>query len=189
MKKFFTQPIGEFSRQNSIVFLVINVVALAGNFELFDIDPVQNLINFLWGFSLFGIITSGYYLAEGYVPEYWKTGGSVLASVIIVGTFLEMTPEYQETGFIPMYFFWALNQMIYGLTLRGNGIVRPVFENLVILGSIIIVIGTGSDLFGYEIPESVDIVFLIGWVSLITGLSLGNYFAWGDKATSSSEKE
>ena len=35
----------------------------------------------------------------------------------------------------------------------------------------------------------VDIVFLIGWVSLITGLSLGNYFAWGDKATSSSEME
>ena len=48
MKKFFTQPIGEFSRQNSLVFLVVNVIALAANFELFDTDPVQNLINFLW---------------------------------------------------------------------------------------------------------------------------------------------
>ena len=38
MKKFFTQPIGEFSRQNSLVFLAINIVALAGNFELFDFD-------------------------------------------------------------------------------------------------------------------------------------------------------
>ena len=84
MKKFFTQPIDEFSRQNSLVFLVVNIVALAANFELFDIDPVQNLINFLWGFSLFGIVTSGYYLAEGYVPEYWKTAGGVLASVILV---------------------------------------------------------------------------------------------------------
>ena len=63
MKKFFTQPIGEFSRQNSLVFLIVNIVALAANFELFDIDPVQNLINFLWGFSLFGIVTSGYYLS------------------------------------------------------------------------------------------------------------------------------
>ena len=43
-----------------------------------------------------------------------------------------MTPEYQETGFLPMYFFWALNQLIYGAVLRGNGIVRPVFENLTI---------------------------------------------------------
>ena len=109
MKKFFTQPIGEFSRQNSLVFLVVNIVALAANFELFDIDPVQNLINFLWGFSLFGIVTSGYYLAEGYVPEYWKTAGGVLASVILVGTFLEMTPEYQETGFLPMYFLYLLS--------------------------------------------------------------------------------
>ena len=185
MKKFFTQPIGEFSRQNSLVFLVVNIVALAANFELFNVDPVENLINFLWGFSLFGIIISGYYLAEGYVPEYWKTAGGVLASVILVGTFLEMTPEYQETGFLPMYFFWALNQLIYGAVLRGNGIVRPVFENLTILGSLIIVIGTGSDLFGYELPETLDILFLIGWVSLITGLSFGNYFAWGDKLASS----
>tara|TARA_Y100000766_G_C18563434_1_gene438815 strand:- start:55 stop:618 length:564 start_codon:yes stop_codon:yes gene_type:complete len=187
MKKFFTQPIGEFSRQNSMVFLVVNIVALAANFELFDIDPVQNLINFLWGFSLFGIITSGYYLAEDHVPEYWKTAGGVLAAVILVGTFLEMTPTYQEDGFLPMYFFWALNQLIYGLVLRGTGIVRPVFENITILGSLIIVIGTGSDLFGYEIPESIEIVFLVGWVSLITGLSLGNYFAWGDKLSSSAE--
>ena len=42
-------------------------------------------------------------------------------------------------------------------------------------------------LFGYEIPETLDIVFLVGWVSLITGLSLGNYFAWGDKLSSSTE--
>ena len=184
---FVLRTIGEFSRQNSLVFLVINIVALAANFELFDIDPVQNLINFLWGFALFGIVISGYYLAEGYVPEYWKTAGGVLASVILVGTFLEMTPEYQETGFIPMYFFWALNQLIYGVVLRGNGIVRPVFENLAIIGALIIVFGTASDLFGFEIPETVDIVFLVGWVSLITGVSLGNYFAWGDKMSSSTE--
>ena len=77
--------------------------------------------------------------------------------------------------------------MLFRSVLRGNGIVRPVFENLTILGSLIIVFGTGSDLFGYEIPETLDIVFLVGWVSLITGLSLGNYFAWGDKLSSSTE--
>ena len=86
-----------------------------------------------------------------------------------------------------MYFFWALNQLIYGVVLRGNGIVRPVFENLAIIGALIIVFGTASDLFGFEIPDTVDIVFLVGWVSLITGVSLGNYFAWGDKLSSSTE--
>ncbi len=188
MKKFFTQPIGEFSRQNSLVFLAINFVALAGNFELFDFDPIQNIANFIWGFALLGIVPSGYYLAEGHVPEYWKSAGSILASVIIVGTFLEMTPEYQESGFLPMYFFWALNQLIYGLVLRGNGLFRPVYENLTIFGSLIIMIGTGSDLFfGYELPEAVQIVGLVGWLSLVIGLSLGNYFAWGDKLSSSTE--
>ena len=190
MKKFFTQSIGEFSRQNSMVFLVVNVVLLAANFELFDADPVQNLLNFMWGFSLFGIVTSGYYLAEDHVPEYWKTAGGVLAAVILVGTFLEMTPTYQDDGFLPMYFFWALNQLIYGLVLRGTGIVRPIFENLAILGSLIIMVGTGANLFaGYELPEAVQIEGLVGWLSLIIGLSLGNYFAWGDKLASGSELE
>ena len=186
MKKFFTQPIGEFSRQNSLVFLAINIVALAGNFELFDFDSIQNLANFIWGFALLGIVLSGYYLAEGQVPEYWKSAGSILASVIIVGTFLEMTPEYKESGFLPMYFFWSLNQLIYGLVLRGSGLIRPIYENLTIFGALIIMIGTGSDLFfGYELPETIQIVGLFGWISLVTGLSLGNYFAWGDKLASS----
>ena len=49
-------------------------------------------------------------------------------------------------------------------------------------------IGTGSDLFfGYELPEAVQIVGLVGWLSLVIGLSLGNYFAWGDKLSSSTE--
>ena len=109
MKKFFTQPIGEFSRQNSMVFLVCNIVLIAINFGSFEVDALGWLLNFVWGFSLFGIVISGYYLAEDHVPDFWKAGSTVLASVIVVGTFIEIAmPEYQENGFGPMYFKMAL---------------------------------------------------------------------------------
>jgi len=189
MKKFFTQPIGELARQNALTFLVINVVAitveLSGTTAL---DAFDNLLNFFWGFTLLSVIISGYYLAEGHVPEYWKMASSGLATVIIVGTFLELT--IVEEGFLPMYFFWAFNSLIYGLTLRGTGIFRPIYENLSILGALILTIGTSATLFfDYELPEAIQIVGLVGWISLVVGTSLGNYFAWGDKTTSSSEKE
>ena len=110
---------------------------------------------------------------------------SGLATVIIVGTFLELT--IVEEGFLPMYFFWAFNSLIYGLTLRGTGIFRPIYENLSILGALILTIGTSATLFfDYELPEAIQIVGLVGLISLVVGTSLGNYFAWGDKATSNS---
>ena len=187
MKKFFTQPIGDLARQNALTFLVINLVGigveLSGSTAL---DAVDNLFSFIWGFSLISIIIAGYYLAEGYVPEYWKMATTILATVIIFGTFLEITEL--EDGFLPIYFFWAFNSLIYGLTLRGTGIFRPVYEILSIFGALIITIGTSADLFfGYELPEAVQIVGLVGWLSLVVGTSLGNYFAWGDKAASSAE--
>ena len=187
MKKFFTQPIGDLARQNSVTFLVINVVFIAVELSgTTALDAFEDLLNFFWGFSLLSIVISGYYLAEGHVPEYWKMASSGLATVIIIGTFLELT--IVEDGFLPMYFFWAFNSLIYGLTLRGTGIFRPVYEVLSIFGALIITIGTSADLFfGYELPEAVQIVGLVGWLSLVVGTSLGNYFAWGDKATSSTE--
>ena len=187
MKKFFTQPIGDLARQNSLTFLIINLVGigveLSGSTAL---DVVDNLFSFVWGFSLISVIIAGYYLAEDQVPEYWKMATNILATVIILGTFLEITEL--EDGFLPMYFFWAFNSLIYGLTLRGSGIFRPIYENLTIFGALIITIGTSADLFfDYELPEAVQIAGLVGWLSLVVGLSLGNYFAWGDKAASSSE--
>ena len=189
LKKFFTQPIGDLARQNALTFLVINLVGigveLSGSTAL---EAVDNLFNFIWGFSLISIIIAGYYLVEGYVPEYWKMATTILATVIIFGTFLEITEL--EDGFLPMYFFWAFNSLIYGLTLRGSGIFRPIYENLTIFGALIITIGSSADLFfDYELPEAIEIVGLIGWLSLVVGTSVGNYFAWGDKATSSSEME
>ena len=185
MKKFFTQPIGELSRQNALFFLFINIVFIGAELSgTTALDAVDDLLNFFWGFSLLSIVIAGYYLAEGHVPEYWKMASSGLATVIIIGTFLELT--IVEDGFLPMYFFWAFNTLIYSLTLRGTGIFRPIYENLAILGALIITIGSSADLFfGYELPEAVQIIGLVGWMSLVVGTSLGNYFAWGDKATSS----
>ena len=187
MKKFFTQPIGDLARQNALTFLVINVLFIGVEFSgATALDAVDNLLNFFWGFTLISIIIAGYYLVEGHVPEYWKMATTVLATVIIFGTFLEITQF--EDGFLPMYFFWAFNSLIYTLTLRGTGIFRPIYENITVLGALIITIGSSADIFfGYELPEAFEIIGLVGWLSLVVGTSLGNYFAWGDKAASSSE--
>ena len=70
MKKFFTQPIGDLSRQNALTFLVINVVFIGVEFSgVTALDAVDDLLNFFWGFSLIAIITAGYYLAEGHVQN------------------------------------------------------------------------------------------------------------------------
>jgi hypothetical protein len=187
MKKFFTQPIGDLARQNALTFLVINVLFIGVEFSgATALDAVDNLLNFFWGFTLISIIIAGYYLVEGHVPEYWKMATTVLATVIIFGTFLEITQF--EDGFLPMYFFWAFNSLIYTLTLRGTGIFRPIYENITVLGALIITIGSSADIFfGYELPEVFEIIGLVGWLSLVVGTSLGNYFAWGDKMSSSTE--
>ena len=187
MKKFFTQPIGELSRQNALFFLVINIVFIGAELSgTTALDAVEDLLNFFWGFSLLSIVIAGYYLAEGHVPEYWKMASSGLATVIIIGTFLELT--IVEEGFLPMYFFWAFNSLIYTLTLRGSGIFRPIYEYITLLGALIITIGTSAELFfDYELPEVFELLGLVGWLSLVVGTSLGNYFAWGDKASSSAE--
>ena len=187
MKKFFTQPIGDLARQNALTFLVINILFIGVEFSgATALDAVDNLLNFFWGFTLISIIIAGYYLVEGHVPEYWKMATTVLATVIIFGTFLEITQF--EDGFLPMYFFWAFNSLIYTLTLRGTGIFRPIYENITVLGALIITIGSSADIFfGYELPEVFEIIGLVGWLSLVVGTSLGNYFAWGDKMSSSTE--
>lgn len=191
MKKFFTQPVGDLARQNAITFLIVNLVWIGIDISgTGALDAVEGLLNFIWGFTLISVIVAGYYLVEGHVPEYWKPATTVLAAVIIVGTFLELTIVGVEEGFVPMYFFWAFNTLIYTLTLRGSGIFRPIYENITLLGALIITIGTSAYLFfGYELPDAVEILGLVGWLSLVIGTSLGNYFAWGDKTTSSSEME
>ena len=187
MKKFFTQPIGDLSRQNALTFLVINVVFIGVEFSgTTALDAVDHLLNFFWGFTLISIIIAGYYLAEGHVPEYWKAATTVLATVIIFGTFLEIT--LVEDGFLPMYFFWAFNSLIYSLTMRGTGVFRPVYEYLSIFGFISVLIFSGANVFfDYAIPESIQPIFGIGWIAMVIGLGYGTYVAWGDKMSSGAE--
>ena len=188
MKTFFTQPIGNLSRQNAIVFLAINVVFIAVEFSgTTALDAIEDLLNFVWGFSLGSIIIAAYYLAEDHVPDYWRSAHTILATVIIFGSFADITDDL-DGGFLPMYFFWAFNSLVYSLTLRGNGVFRPIYENLTIVGALLLTIGTSLTLFfSFEIPESFELVGFAGWSLLVIGFSLGNYFAWGDKSSSSTE--
>ena len=189
MKTFFTQPIGNLARQNAITFLVLNLLFVALELSgITALDALEDLINFIWGFSLATIVITAYYLAEDHVPDYWRSAHSILATVIIFGTFLEITEL--EDGFLPMYFFWAFNSLIYSVTLRGNGVFRPIYENMTILGALFLLIGRSATLlFGLEPTDSFQQFGFIGWLVLIIGFSLGNYFAWGDKSTTSNEVE
>ena len=192
MKTFFTQPIGQLARQNSLGFIVCNVFLLVAGFGELDVPVgLGNLLNFLWGFSLFSIILAGYYLVKDQVPDYWREASAILGGVILVGTLLEISsPEYNTDngGFAPMYFLWAFNSLIYVLTMRGTGIFRPVYEYLSIFGYISIIIWSGADVFfDYAIPESIQPIFGIGWIAMVIGLGYGSYVAWGDKLATSTE--
>ena len=129
MKTFFTQPIGQLGRQNSLGFIGLNVVLLVVGFGEIDLPVgLGNFLNFLWGFSLFSIILAGYYLVKDQVPDYWREASAILGGVILVGTLIEISsPEYtiDNGGFAPMYFLWAFTSLIYVLTMRGTGIFRP----------------------------------------------------------------
>jgi len=104
MKKFFTQPVGDLARQNALAFLIINLVFIGVEVSgTTALEAVEGLINFIWGFTLISVIVAGYYLVEGHVPEYWKPATTVLATVIIFGTFLEIT-EFEEGFFTNVLF-------------------------------------------------------------------------------------
>ncbi len=192
MKTFFTQPIGQLARQNSLGFIVFNVFLLVVGFGELDVPVgLGNLLNFLWGFSLFSIILAGYYLVKDQVPDYWREASVILGGVILVGTLLEISsPEYNSDngGFAPMYFLWAFNSLIYSLTMRGTGVFRPVYEYLSIFGFISVLIFSGANVFfDYAIPESIQPIFGIGWIAMVIGLGYGTYVAWGDKMSSGAE--
>ena len=190
MKTFFTQPIGQLGRQNSLGFIGINVVLLVVFFAELDIARgLGNFINFLWGYSLFSLILAGYYLVQDQVPNYWREASAILGGVILVGTLIEISsPEYtlDNGGFAPMYFLWAFNSLIYVLTMRGSGVFRPVYEYLSAFGYISIIIFSGANVFfDYAIPESIQPIFGLGWIAMVIGLGYGGYVAWGDKLASS----
>ena len=192
MKTFFTQPIGQLGRQNSLGFIGINVVLLAVFFAELDIARgLGNFINFVWGYSLFSIILAGYYLVQDQVPNYWREASAILGGVILVGTLIEISsPEYtiDNGGFAPMYFLWAFTSLIYVLTMRGTGIFRPIYEYLSIFGYISILGASGSTVFlDYTIPESIQPIFGLGWIAMVVGLGYGSYVAWGDKLSSSTD--
>ena len=190
MKTFFTQPIGQLGRQNSLGFIGINVVLLAVFFAELDIARgLGNFINFVWGYSLFSLILAGYYLVQDQVPNYWREASAILGGVILVGTLIEISsPEYtiDNGGFAPMYFLWAFTSLIYVLTMRGTGIFRPVYEYLSVFGYTSILVASGANVFlDFVIPESIQPIFGLGWISMVVGLGYGSYVAWGDKLASS----
>ena len=192
MKTFFTQPIGQLGRQNSLGFIVLNVVLVVVGFGEIDLPVgLGNFLNFLWGFSLFSIILAGYYLVKDQVPDYWREASAILGGVILVGTLIEISsPDYtlDNGGFAPMYFLWAFNSLIYVVTMRGTGVFRPVYEYLSIFAFTFILIGSGAQLFfDYTPPESIQPLFGIGWIAMIIGLGVGSYVAWGDRMSSGAE--
>ena len=88
-------------------------------------------------------------------------------------------------------FFWGfslISIIIAGYYLAEGHVPEYWKAATTVLGAFIITIGSSADIFfGYELPEDFQIIGLVGWLLLVVGTSLGNYFAWGDKMSSSTE--
>ena len=90
MKDFVTQPLSQQAKSQSLVFIFCNIYQIANNVLEFDVGgPLSLIVNLLWGMSLSVIIIGNYELTKDRVPEFWRTGSGVLATVILMAAFLE----------------------------------------------------------------------------------------------------
>ena len=92
MKNFVTAPIGEQAKQQSIVFIICNIYQIVTGFLDISGGPIDEIVNLTWGVSLSVIILGNWELTKDRVPSYFKTSGGVLASIILVATFIERLP-------------------------------------------------------------------------------------------------
>ena len=112
MKNFVTAPIGEQAKQQSIIFIFCNIYKIVTGFLDISGGPIDEIVNLTWGVSLSVIILGNWELTKDRVPSYFKTSGGVLASIILVATFIEIAnppindePQIDTTGFYLFFFF------------------------------------------------------------------------------------
>ena len=182
MKDFVLQPLSQQAKSQSLVFIFCNIYQIANNVLEFDVGgPLSLIVNLLWGMSLSVIIIGNYELTKDRVPEFWRTGSAVLATVILMAAFLETAnppidgePQIDTTL---IYFFFLLN-LVFGHFIT-EGIYKNVYRYLTLAAAIFGVFATGADVFfDYELPETLQPLFILIFLGFTIGVGYGNYDAW-----------
>ena len=173
MKNFVTAPIGEQAKQQSIVFIICNIYQIVTGFLDISGGPIDEIVNLTWGVSLSVIILGNWELTKDRVPSYFKTSGGVLASIILVATFIEIAnppindePQIDTTGFYLFFFF----NLIFNYFVT-EGIYKNIFRYLILGAAIAGVFFTGADIFfDFQPPETLQPLFLIIFIGFTVGL-------------------
>ena len=181
MKNFVTAPIGEQAKQQSIIFIICNIYQIVTGFLEISGGPIDEIVNLTWGVSLSVIILGNWELTKDRVPSYFKTSGGVLASIILVATFIEIAnppindePQIDTTGFYLFFFF----NLIFNYFVT-DGIYKNIFRYLILGAAIAGVFFTGADIFfDFQPPETLQPLFLIIFIGFTVGLGYGTYDAW-----------
>ena len=178
MKNFALQPISVQAKSQSLVFILCNLYQIAEAGTGFDGGGFSIFVNLMWGFSLSAVIIGQYELTKEQVPEFWKTGSAILATVVLLAKCLEVTnPEIDTTAF---YFFFFFNLLFGSFTTEG--IYKPIYLYLTAVAALCGLLFTGADIFfDYSFPESLQPLFLLIGVGFTVGVGYGNYDAWNKK--------
>ena len=180
-ENFVTAPIGEQAKQQSIIFIFWNIYQIVTGFLDISGGPIDEIVNLTWGVSLSVIILGNWELTKDRVPSYFKTSGGVLASIILVATFIEIAnppindePQIDTTGFYLFFFF----NLIFNYFVT-EGIYKNIFRYLILGAAIAGVFFTGADIFfDFQPPETLQPLFLIIFIGFTVGLGYGTYDAW-----------
>ena len=66
--------------------------------------------------------------------------------------------------------------------LNSKGVLGNLFRYLcAIAATVFFIFGATQNLFGVELPDTIQILGLVGYVSVFTGVGLGSFMAWNKK--------
>ena len=66
--------------------------------------------------------------------------------------------------------------------LNSKGVLGNLFRYLcAIAATVFFIFGATQNLFGIELPDTIQILGLVGYVSVFTGVGLGSFMAWRDR--------
>jgi len=177
MKSFFTSTDKENAQQAAYLFLITNIIGFVTTGFLGQELP-HPLVQFLWGLSIAGIFLTIKPLLGDNVPENWREGTTFIAAAIFAGNCLTIGSTGNEFG--PFFFFICLNMV--ALYTVSEGVIGNIWRyNLLIAGLAGVFLGGAGAFFGYELPESLQPLQLVLWLTFILGLGVGPLLAWRDR--------
>jgi hypothetical protein len=66
--------------------------------------------------------------------------------------------------------------------LNSKGVLGNIFRYLCVIGAtIFFAFGAAQNLFGVELPDTIQILGAVGYLSVVTGVGLGSFMAWNKK--------